>query len=437
MTAQDKRELDNLLAGIPGQRRQFEFRGNNLTIQSYLNPPRPAEWVLEGPSETGKTIASLNLLDAFARKYDGARLVIVRQYHVDLASTVLDTFKREFVDPAGDVRIFGGEFPLFYEYPNGSRIWTAGLDRPGKVLSGNLDGIYFNQAEEATQVGWETLTTRVTGRGGVIVPGLLFGDMNPASTMHWLYSRELAGTVKILQTSHRDNPNLFDDHGNLTEQGRETIGRLSKLTGVLKARLFEGTRANAEGLVYGDVWSTENVTEQADYTPDGGSIFWAIDDGYAGELDERTHQYTAQSHPRVFLLCQLRPDGILKVFAESYAVKKLADEHIKDVQALPYPAPDYAAVDKSAAELIGRLNRAGIYTRRSPASVDESIKLLREWIGADTNGVRKFIVHPRVRHLLGELASYQTDKETQKPIKAFDHGPDAARYIVWTLRHNS
>ena len=192
-------------------------------------------------------------MDALARTYPKARGAIVRQVHADLAATVIDIFNKHFVNASDDIRKFGGENVEFYEYPNGTRIWTAGMDRPGKVLSGGLDFVYVNQAEELKREGWETLSTRTTGRGGVIVPGLLFGDMNPAPLMHWLYSRETAGNVTILQTSHKDNPSLFDDDGHPTEQGEETLKRLSRLTGILRTRLFEGKRANAEGLVRGSM----------------------------------------------------------------------------------------------------------------------------------------------------------------------------------------
>lgn len=205
-------------------------------------------------------------------------------------------------------------------------------------------------------------------------------------------------------------------------------------------RLRGGQWIQASGAIYGDVWldgpANGNVTEAAEYAAGEGSILWAVDDGYAGEADSRTGEYTAQSHPRVFLLCQLRPDGILKVFAESYAIKRLSDEHIQEMLSQPYPTPDFAAVDKSAAELIGRLNRQGVHTRRGAASVEESIKLTREWLGPDTNKVRKIIVHPRCKHLRSEMASYHYD-ENGKPVKEHDHGVDAIRYLAWCLRHNN
>ena len=37
--------------------------------------------------------------------------------------------------PDTDVLPYGGNKPEWYDYPNGSRIWIGGMDKPGKVLS--------------------------------------------------------------------------------------------------------------------------------------------------------------------------------------------------------------------------------------------------------------------------------------------------------------
>lgn len=194
--------------------------------------------------------------------------------------------------------------------------------------------------------------------------------------------------------------------------------------------------AAAAGLVY-DVWSDGpaggNVTEAADYLPDGGPVFWAVDDGYEGQLDPTTGQYTANSGPRVFLLVQERADGWLCVFAEHYAVKTLQEAHIQAVRDLGYPDPSYAAVDSAAAELRGRLHAAGIYTQGKPQRIDESVKATRRMLAPDANGWRRILVHPRCAHLRWELSSYRKN-DRDEPIDAHNHGPDALRYLAWTKR---
>lgn len=194
---------------------------------------------------------------------------------------------------------------------------------------------------------------------------------------------------------------------------------------------------HAAGLVY-DVWSDGpddgNVTEAAEYVPAAGSVVWACDDGYAGKLDPTTNFYTAESHPRVFGLYQIRHDGTICRFDESYAVQSLSERHIAAVLEMEYSEPDYAVVDSSAAELRGRLHDIGIGTYGGTHNVEEGIKEFRRRLAPDINGRRLFLVHPRCRHFRAEMASYRRD-DSGKPVKAFDHGPDEGRMLCWHLRY--
>ena len=195
---------------------------------------------------------------------------------------------------------------------------------------------------------------------------------------------------------------------------------------------------NASGLVF-DVWSDGpadgNVTEAAEYQADAGDVLWVVDDGYAGQIDPHTGEFTADSHPRAILLVQMKPDGHLDIFAESYAVKKLSDVHISEVKSLGYPDPLYAIIGPGFAELAGRLHAAGIYTRGVHKEVDETIKVARRMLAPDANGWRRIRVHTRCRHLRSEMVSYRRDPTTGKVIKEHDHGPDGIRYLAWERRH--
>jgi hypothetical protein len=203
---------------------------------------------------------------------------------------------------------------------------------------------------------------------------------------------------------------------------------------------------HAAGLIYGGVWSDGpedgNVTEAAEYEPGAGPVYWTLDDGYsagsAGKtagLNRELGMYAADAHPRVFLLCQRKPDGHLDVFYEDYACLVLSDVHIARVQALPYPAPDFAVHGPGSAEIRGRLQTAGIYAQQSTANVDESIKEMRRALAPDLNTWRRARVHPRCVQFRKEMAAYRYEDGTEKPIKAFDHGPDALRGLIWSLRY--
>lgn len=424
----------------------YSFHGANLDFHAC----RATEFMLSGPAQTGKTITGLALLNNLAIQHPGSQWAIVRKVRADMDGSVLQIFKDKVLGPQSAVHPYGGEKPEFYAYPNKSRIWVGGMDRPGKVLSGERDGVYVNQAEELAIQDWETLLTRTTGRSGAMldesgVPyGLLFGDCNPGPPTHWIWSRQLSGKLKFFQSRHQDNPALYDQiTGAITEFGRRTMEQLDRLTGYRRSRLRDGLWVQAEGIIFDQWMDAENVRADTEYNPEFGGVIWALDDGYsAGSepanrgIDPQTGQYVADSHPRVILFCQQRPDGGLNVFDEAYACLTLTDAQLNECLARPYPKPDYAVHGPGSAEIRGRLYAAGIMPRQCKALVQESIREAQDWIGADANGRRLLHVNPRCRHLRSELVSYAYDPGTpDKPAKQFDHGPDALRYVTWDLRH--
>lgn len=413
--------------------------------QIYIAPFKPLPWqvdpwrdksavvLLTGSAGGGKSRLAAEKLHATCLKYPGVMALAVRKTRESMTNSTVLFMERSVIgrDPA--VRHIGQKHR--FEYANGSILAYGGMkddEQREQIRSigaeGGIDFLWMEEGVQFTEDDFNELRARVRGRKAGWRQIIL--TTNPDAPTHWIYRRLIqAGEAKVYYSGATDNAYNPADY----------VTTLATLTGYLGDRLRGGHWVQASGAVYGDVWSDGpldgNVTEAAEYTPDGGPVLWFVDDGYAGELDPHTHDYTAMSHPRVFLLCQLRSDGRVAVFAESYAIKRLADAHLKEMQDLEYPAPDWAAVDKSAAELRGRIHNAGIYTRQGPSSVEESIKVARDWIAPDANGVRRVIVHPRCKRLRSEMASYRYDENTGKPVKAFDHGPDSLRYGLWALRY--
>ena len=216
------------------------------------------------------------------------------------------------------------------------------------------------------------------------------------------------------------------------------------MTGEQRKRLVEGRWYKGSGAVF-DTWEDDyssggaeprgNVTTEADYIPGGGDVIWAIDDGYSGEVDEKTGRFTGKSHPRAILAVQRRHTGQLAVFYESYAIERLASDHIRDVIAEcrknGWPMPAHVVRDRAAASLAGALRENGInHIKYNTMNVDESTKEMRSWLSPDLNGFRRFIVHPRCEFLRFEMAQYSMDI-TGRIIKEHDNGVDAARYLIW------
>lgn len=413
--------------------------------QTYIAPFKPLGWqiapwrdkcavmLLTGSAGGGKSRLAAEKLHAACLKYPSVMALAVRKTRESMTNSTVLFLERTVIGNDPNVRHVAQKHR--FEYTNGSILAYGGMkddEQREQIRSiGSEGGIDFLWLEEAIQFNeddYNELRGRVRGRRAGWRQTIL--TTNPDAPTHWIYRR-------LIQ--NREARVYYSGVGDNTYNPADYVATLQSLTGVLGDRLRGGKWIQATGAVYGDVWSDGpeggNVTEQAEYIPGGGPVVWFVDDGYAGELDSSTGEYTATSHPRVFLFAQERNDGRIAVFAESYACKKLADVHLQEILEQGALTPEWAAVDKSAAELRGRLYKKSIYIRSGPTSVEESIKITRDWLAPDTNGIRKVIVHPRCKHLRNEMAAYRRD-EDGKIIKAFDHGPDALRYGIWSMRHN-
>lgn len=386
--------------------------------------------LLTGAAGGGKSRLAAEKAHAYALKYPGSTVLVARKIKMSMAGGAILFYRRKIVGSDPRVRWIDNPKSRF-EYANGSILQFIGLsdeDARENLKSIGQDGaVDFCVLEEGSQfdeADFNAMIARMRGKAApwrqIIIP------TNPDAPTHWIKRRLIdGGGAKVYFSKAADN---FHNPGDYEQW-------LSTLTGVEQQRLVHGLWVQATGLVY-DVWTDGppdgNVTEDADYIPDGGTIYWAVDDGYAGAIEQGS--YTANSHPRAILLIQERSDGRLCVFAESYRIQTLSDQHIQDVVALGYPEPEYIALDSSAAELRGRLQALGLYVRGKPGNVEESIKVTRRMIAPDGNNWRRILVHPRCKHLRNEMSSYRYDGQSGKPVKEFDHGPDALRYFAWTKR---
>lgn len=381
--------------------------------------------LLTGSAGGGKSFLAALKMHNYLQRNAGATGLVVRKVRVSLVNSTVAMMEHLF----GQDGIVHFPSKSKFVYPNNSVLLYAGIeDRKQRQRlrsvgqRGGVDVAWMEEATEFEEDDFNALSARMRGQCGTYRQIIL--STNPDAPTHWIHRRLILGNeAKIFYSHAADNPHNPLDYADT----------LSRLTGVEGMRLREGLWTQASGLVY-DVWSDGNVTDDAEYSPGEGSVIWAVDDGYSGELDA-LGEFTATSHPRVFLLAQQRADGRICVFHESYRVKTLSDDHLEEITILGYPDPEFAAVDSSAAELRGRMNQLGIYTRRASHDVEEGIKELRNAIAPDANGWRRVLVHPRCRHLRAEMASYRRDDATGKPVKQFDHGADALRYLIWSVRH--
>jgi len=434
--------------------------GSNLVAWESTEP----EVIISGPAGTGKSRAWLEKMHYLAEKYPGFRGLIVRQTRVSLNETGLQTFE-DFV--------LGRQHPILnpkrsnkpersnrqaYRYPNGSTIIPGGMDNSNRILSGEYDMIFFQEAIEAKILGYEDLTTRL--RNNAMPYQQMVSDTNPGPPSHWLKRRADSGTLRMLYGKHEDNPVLYNhDAGTWTPRGLQYLAVLDNLTGVRKQRKRYGLWVQSEGAVYDDFDESVHVIDRFDI-PEVWPVFCAYDYGYTNPF---VAQWWAQD-----------PDGRLILYREIYMTRRTVRAHTDQIQRLEtgYNVARWAGLsddDKRAA-----WRESSEYRRCQIRVADhdaEDRATMRE-MGVDTTAARKDIRtgieavqnrlliagdgKPRLYYMRDSLVELDSElREKEKPINtaeefpayiwaegrdgrndkelpldAFNHGMDAMRYLV-------
>lgn len=402
-----------------------EFRGAALAMQS----ERAHEWIVSGPSETGKTFAALYRLNQLMREYPGAQAAIVRKTYKSMTGSVLQTWERKVIAGQPDVTTYGGSRPEWYEYANGSRVFVGGMDNPDKLLSSERDFVYANQAEEFTLDDWEKLTTRATGRAANAPFAMVFGDCNPGAASHWILRRP---SLKLMYSRHEDNPTLYDAAGNITERGRATMLVLDALTGVRKDRLRHGRWVSAEGAVYEFDPGLHEI--DAFPVPAHWRRIRVIDFGY-------TNPFVCQ-----WWACD--EDGRMYLYRELYMSRRTVRAHAEQINALSAGESYEATIADHDAEDRATLSESGIFTLPARKDVTVGIQKISERLKVAGDGrPRLFVMRGSLVEQDQRLAEarkptctrdefdvYMWPKSQdgrpvkEAPIKENDHGMDAMRY---------
>jgi phage terminase large subunit len=380
------------------------------------------EAIIHGPAETGKTISALWKLHLCALKYPGASIVVCRKTLSSTYSTVLRTFTGKVLGnrDGWPCAAYGGEKPEWFDYPNGARVWMAGMDKSSKILSAEHDLIYVNQAEELTLDDWEVLTTRTTGRAGNMPYSQTIGDCNPASPSHWLYHR---ASLRLFYSRHEDNPSLYDPAtGAITEQGQRTMAVLQALTGTRRQRLLEGKPAQAEGIVYDEWDESRHLVYDA---PACVRHVAGVDWGYR--------------NPGCIVVLSIDNDGVMYLVAQIYRAGETDDwwhDRARELQkefrieAFVCDPSQPAYIDKwgSMATKADNTVLPGINAVKQRLASGRLVVVRDSLRHADQNLVADRRPHKVEDEFAGYVWSDKTTKE--QPVKEDDHGLDALRYAV-------
>jgi PBSX family phage terminase large subunit len=419
-----------------------EFRYTPHGVLSDLFNYTGPELVLSGPAGTGKTLAILHKVNLVACMYPGTRALLVRKTQVSLSASALVTWQEKVIhelERAGLVKYFGGSAvkPPAYEYANRSKVLIGGLDNANKVLSTEYDLIAVVQAEELTQHDWETLTTRL--RHNIAPFQQIIADCNPDAPNHWLKRRADNGELDMYHSRHQNNPFYWDEEaGDWTEAGRIYIDRLERLTGVRYHRLRHGEWVAAEGMIYEEWNSAENVRDPIPL-PGDWPRFWVIDFGYA--RSPMVVQQWADSGDVQYCYREWIATGTL---VEDMARKIMATVAPDGKWAEPRPS---AVICDHDAEGRGTFERhTGLYTVAADKKVKEGIEAMatrvrdrrfRVFSTAVVERPHDMVEELRPIGLAEEVGGYVWDANKEQPVKINDHSMDCARYLAAHLERRS
>jgi phage terminase large subunit len=421
---------------------------------------RDTEVLIAGPAGTGKSTAALWRLHSAAMRVPGVRFLLVRKTLKSLAATTQATFREKVLpgflvdgpDPRGPgtVAYFGGSMsePPAYRYANGSRIVIGGMDNPTKIMSGEYDIVFVDEATELTVDDWEHLTTRL--RHNVLPWQQVIGACNPGGPTHWLRKRADAGALTLLESRHEDNPTLFDADGTMTPEGeRYVLGVLDKLTGVRFLRLRRGIWAAAEGVIYED-WDPAVHMVDPFEIPWDWTRWWTVDFGH--------------TNPMVVQCWAEDGDGRLYLYREFYKAKTLVEDMAADVLAIVTdsrapggrwrePRPRAIICDHDAGARATLEKHLGLRTSPANKTVVAGIEAVQARLRPAGDGRPRLFVFAdalierdaerdeteRPCGFLEEVGGYvwlppaPGREPKEEPMKVDDHAMDAGRYMVAEL----
>lgn len=421
---------------------------------SYIKTFKPLLWqvepwadtseimLLSGSAGGGKSVLAGEKIHGFCLKYPGATAVVMRKTKDSMKNSTVLQLEKSII--GSDPRVIHIRNRDRFEYSNGSILAYVGMSDPkarerirSYGISGGMDIVWMEEATEFEEEDFNEVIARM--RGTAAPWRQLIMTTNPDGPAHWIHIRIIIGgeddpDIAVYYSGATDNPHLPESYRR----------NLNRLTGVQYQRLVLGKWVLGSGVIF-DTWVDQynassgksrggNVTDEADYVPDGGNIVWAIDDGYSGKRDKKTRMFTGKSHPRAILVTQIK-NGIISVIDESFEIETLAEDHLREMlrrtRAKGIPDPNHVIRDRAAASINGAAKAVGLRNiKYNRMDVDESIKEMRAWIAPDHNEVRRMIVHPRCRYLRYEMAQYSMNKEG-RIIKEHDNGVDALRYLCW------
>lgn len=418
------------------------LRGSNLEVQTADDP----ELVVAGPAGTGKSVGLLYLLHRTAEAYPKSRQLILRKTRASLTQSGLDTFEDDIL-PTGHPVLFNRDGSRIlkrnrssYDYPSGATIIVGGMDEAERLFSSKYDRIYWQEVTEGQEEEWVSLRRAL--RNFQVPVQQLVGDCNPKAPSHWVRARAKAGHLRMLDTTHKDNPAYWDGQ-EWTPKGRAYMDNLAGMTGIMRDRLYLGLWVAAEGAIYAPYFRTGGLVPNLVprfRPPETWRVLLSIDFGF--------------SHPLAAGVWVVDDDGRMTLEHELHMSGRTLDQHAPDIRAMLRGRQYEGVADSAQPESIERLRSLGIVCQpavKGPDSVKAGIRQCIARMADPGDGRPRLTVMEgalverdearAAKHLplclTDELELYRwkvdvSGQSLEEPVKENDDACDQMRYgVMW------
>ena len=349
--------------------------------------------VEQGGTRSGKTYNILLwIIFEYTYRNTGKTITICRKSFPSLRASVM----RDFFEILRNYELYNEDYhnKSSNEYHlNGNLIEFISLDQPQKIRGRKRNLLYINEGNELFYEDWQQLVFRTDGR--III------DYNPSESFHWIYDKVVPREdCDFYQTTYRDNPFLDRTIVDEIERLRDTDEDYWRIYGL-------GERGMSRATIF--------QFGQSEIPTDAKLISYGLDFGYTNDPTALVAVYQLDNH--LYLDELIYRTGLTN-----------RDIHAH-FQSFNLDRRDEVFADSAEPKSIDELHRFGWNVKptvKGADSVNSGIDILKR---------HKLFVTPRSSNLIKEFQNYKwvEDKNgnlLNKPISAFDHGIDAARYAV-------
>ena len=385
--------------------------------------------LLTGSVGGGKSTICAEKCHAFATKYPGSTVLILRKNREAMTNSTILFFERNVVGKSPHV-VHKSSAHRF-EYSNGSIVAYGGMadSKQREQIrsigqSGGLDFVWMEEATAFTEEDYNEILGRMRGRAAPWRQIIL--STNPGAPSHWIHQRlMLKGQASVHYSKASDNHHNPDDYAKTLEG----------ITGVQRDRLVLGQWKQAEGAVYSDFDRALHMVEPFFIPPQWRRIR-VVDFGY--------------TNPFVCQWWAIDGDNRMYLYREIYRTKRIVADHAQQIKQLSQGERIEITICDHDAEDRATLEREGIDNIAAFKDISPGIEAIRSRLRRANDGKpRLFIVSGALVEVDAELEKskkpWSTDQEFEVyaypksiegkptkdlPAKDYDHGMDAMRYAV-------